>query len=133
MPHPLASTYTSFIVNPVTKRMRHDDLGDFDLRGIRDTGEIDGACRRVVNGQPGDPLSGQASEVDPNPVSHYVEIIQNRGTFDIVYQGTAVFDSAGRVTSIAGRRQRIPHDPLLARELEALLEQDQGTWVATQP
>jgi len=133
MPHPLASTYTSFIVNPITKRLRHDDLGDFDLRNIRDTGEIDGACRRVENGQPGAPLSGQALEVDPNPVAYYVEIIQNRGNFDMVYQGTAVFDSQGWVTSIAGRRQKVQHDSALARDVDAPVDQDQGTWVATQP
>jgi hypothetical protein len=133
MPHELASTYTSFIFNEIRRVLEHDDLGNFDLRNIRDNGIIDETCRRIENGQLGAPLEGQAMEVAPDPVAYYVEIRQNRGTFDMVYKGTAVYDANRRVTSIAGRRQKILHDPALARTLDALLEQDQGTWVATQP
>jgi hypothetical protein len=131
MAHPLASTYTSFIVDPVNRRLTHDDLGNFDLRGILDTGEIDGACRRIVNGQPGAALKGQATEVGPDPVAFYVEIRQDKGTFDLVYQGTAVFDAAGRLTSIAGRRAKEMHEGAGAKD--AALGQNDGTWVATQP
>ena len=131
MAHPLASTYTSFIVDPIRRVLEHDDLGNFDLRNIRDNGIIDGACRRIENGQAGDPVEGQASEVDPNPVAFYVEIKQDKGTFDMVYQGTAVFDSAGRLTSIAGHRIKVMHADGGARDAAA--GQNDGTWVATQP
>ena len=131
MAHPLASTYTSFIVDPDNRRLTHDDLGNFDLRGILDTGEIDGACRRIENGQPGAPLTGQVSEVEPNPVAFYVEIKQDRGTFDMVYQGTAVVDAAGRLTSIAGHRIKVMH--VRSRKKDGAPGQTDGTWVATQP
>ena len=130
MTHPLASTYTSFIVDEVNKVLEHDDLGNFDLRSIRDNGIIDAACRRIENGQPGATLTGRAFEVDPAPVTHYVEIIQNRGGFDMVYQGTVVFDATKQVNSIAGRRMKVNHGGAPGVEATA---QDNGTWVATQP
>ena len=132
MPHPIASTYTSFIVDEINRVLEHDDLGNFDLRNIRDNGVIDGACRRIVNGQPGAAVSGRVLEVEPNPVGFLVEIKQDRGNFDMVYRGTAVFDSAGRVNSIAGRRSKVMHVGE-TRDADAALAQDEGTWVATQP
>jgi hypothetical protein len=130
MPHKLSSTFTSYTYDDLGRRSP-DHFGDFDLRQIGETGDIDQRCRRIGGNVTPGPLSGQAPEIDPNPFGYNVTIIQTQTGFRVLYRGIALFDDRGeQVTSIVGVR-RIVRDTDRA-EIAATV-QDEATWVATKP
>ena len=132
MPHKLSSTFTSYTYGSAERRP--DFFGDFDLRAIGPTGTIDQQCRRIGGNVTPGPLSGQATEIDPNPFGYNVEITQVQTGFRVVYRGVALFDDRETVTSIIGVRRVIPD----ADQVDILRTlppevQDEATWVVTKP
>jgi len=134
MPHKLTSTFTSFTFNQTSQLLRPDLLGDFDLRGIQPGGTIGAGCYRTNGGVQGAPITGQAREIDPDPLAYQVEIEQTQPV-KVQYKGIALFDARNEITSIAGFRKYIAgvgDDPRIVESL-GLLDQDETTWVVTKP
>lgn len=132
MTHKLSSTFTSFTYNEFGVRSS-DHFGDFDLRQIGPTGTINQLCRRIGGNVTPGPLSGQATEIEPNPFGYNVEIIQTQTGYRVVYRGVALYDDREQVTSIVGVRRIIRDaDRVDIPELTAVV-QDEATWVVTKP
>src|SRR4029078_2179010 len=88
MAHKLSSTFTSFTYNGAVRTP--DIFGDFDLRPIGPTGAVNQQCKRIGGNVAAGPLSGQATEIDPDPFGYNIEITQTQQGFRVVYRGVAL-------------------------------------------
>lgn len=137
-PHTLASTFTSRTYDQTLNRLIPDRLGDFDLTSIDEYGTIGAGCRRRQSGQP---ITGEAREINPDPMAYQVEINQAL-PHKMQYKGIAFFDDPARqeVTRIAGFVKYIPPPNLNESQINEIrtalglrVDQDETTWVVTKP